>query len=88
MALPCLPVKPNDLVASRGHRVVLRAAGFEGVRRHLDEDCLKLERRVLAALDTIRHNVEMVDATGLEAVIIVRTTPNGLESPLKRITFF
>ncbi len=27
-----------------------------------------LKRRVLAALDTIRHNVEMVDATGLEPV--------------------
>jgi hypothetical protein len=27
-----------------------------------------LKRRVLAALDTIRQNVEMVDATGLEPV--------------------
>jgi hypothetical protein len=27
-----------------------------------------LKRRVLAALDTLRHNAEMVDATGLEPV--------------------
>src|ERR1700683_4793520 len=39
-----------------------------------------LKRRVLAALDTLRQNVEMVDATGLAPVTpcVWRTCPNQL----------